>query len=256
MNLGNIFRTLEKFAVDNSPLILTSVAVAGTIGTALLSGHAAYEAREILDEVEPSMWRDANTPPTKLEKIKVVWPLFIPPAGTLALTLTAIIMANRIGTRRAAAMAAAYTLSERAFEEYRDKVVEKLGPNKERAARDELAQDRMDRNPISQNNVVLTGNGTVPCYDAYSGRYFESDMESIKKAMNDTNYRVINHDGASVNEFYDKLGLGHIEVGEEMGWNSDELLDIYFSTTMTDDQKPAISIEFRTKPIRSYFRLH
>lgn len=256
MNISQIVRQAEKFAVDNSPLILTAIGVTGVVTTALLTGKACIKATRLVDFDDAERERNDEGSLPFSGKVKLVWPHFIPPLATAALTVSAIVMSNRIGTRRAAAMAAAYSISEKAFDEYREKVVEKLGKGKERAARDELAQERMDRNPISKNAVLITGTGLVPCYDVYSGRYFESDMESLKKAMNDINYRVNNHDGASVNEFYDKIGLPHIEVGEEMGWNSDELLDIHFATTMTDDQRPAISLEFRAKPVRDYFRTH
>lgn len=256
MNISQIVRQVEKFAVDNSPLILTAIGVTGVVTTALLTGKACIKATRLVDFDDAERERNDEGSLPFSGKVKLVWPHFIPPLATAALTVTAIIMSNRIGTRRAAAMAAAYSISEKAFEEYREKVVEKLGKGKERAARDELTQERMDRNPISQNQVLITGNGPVPCYDVYSGRYFLSDMESMKKAVNDINYRVINHNGASVNEFYDKLGIPHIEVGEEMGWTTDELLEPYFTTTMTDDERPALSLEFRSKPVRHYFRTH
>lgn len=262
MKIMQIVKLVEKIAIDNSPLILTGIGVAGTLSTALLTGKATFKAAEILEEerkernqsVGFGIRNDVDFPIR--EQIRAVWPLYIPAAGTAALTITCIIVANRIGTRRAAAIAAAYTVSEKAFEEYREKIIEKLGANKERAARDELSQDRMDRNPASKNEVVITGGGDVLCYETYTGRYFRSSMEDIKKAQNDLNYRIINSTYASLNDFYDLLGLDHVSIGEEVGWSSDKLLDIYYSTTISDDQKPAISIEFRVQPVRDYFRLH
>lgn len=267
MNISQIVRQVEKFAIDNSPLILTVVAVTGTVTTAVLTGKASYRACELIRkeeerfieyDVDKAVWYDDSRGRIARlgakQKVQLVWPHFIPPLATAALTVSAIIMSNRIGTRRAAAMAAAYSISERAFEEYRDKVVEKLGPNKEKAARDEIAQDRVHNNPPSGEVIIATGD--VLCYDLYSGRYFKSDMESLKKAQNDLNYKLLNHQYASLNDFYNLLDLDNVKVGEEVGWNSDKQMEIHFSTTMSDDQKPCITIDFYVEPVRDYFRSH
>ena len=153
-------------------------------------------------------------------------------------------------------MAAAYTVSEKAFEEYREKIVEKLGANKERQARDEVAQDRVNANPVGRTEVIVTGGGNVLCYDMYTGRYFQSDMETIKQAQNNLNHHILNNVYASLNDFYDMIGLSRIKTGDEIGWNSDKLMEIYFSTTMSDDQKPCIAIDFSVEPVRNYFRTH
>lgn len=254
MNISQFVRQVEKFAIDNSPLILTAIGVTGTITTAILTGKACWKASRVVAESEAVF----GLPENRREAFKVTaretWPHFIPPLATAALTVSAIIMANRVGTRRAAAMAAAYSISERAFEEYRDKVVEKLGPNKEKAARDEIASDRIRNNPPSGEIIIATNE--VLCYDLYSGRYFKSSMESLKKAQNDLNYKLLNHQYASLNDYYNMLGLDNVKVGEEVGWNCDKQMDVHYSTTMSDDEKPCITIDFYVEPVRDYFRAH
>lgn len=257
MTIQTLASKASKFVADNSPAILTSVGVAGVVGTAVLTGRAMVKADHILQEAENESLDIDNVHLARVDKFKLVWTLYIPPVLSAGFTIVAIVGANRIGTRRAAAMAAAYSLSEKAFEEYREKVVEKFTERKEHEVRDEIAQDHVTRNPNSNREVLITNDGSVLCYDKMSGRYFESDMESIKKAQNDTNYLIMSVDGyASLNDFYDKLGLDRIPIGEEVGWNSDKMLDIYFSTIMSDNQKPCIAIDFHTMPIRNYFRTH
>lgn len=255
MTISQIATRVGKFASDNSPLILTVVGVSGTITTAVLTGKAAYKSSKVLEDERYKRRLNGEPEQTAKEKFLEVWPYFVPAVGTGAMTVTAIIMANRIGTKRAAAVAAAYSISEKAFEEYREKVIEKLGPNKERDARDELAQERVTKNPSSQQEVVIAS-GNVLCYELWAGRYFESTMEEIKKAQNDLNYMLLNNGYASLNDLYDKLGLDRTVVGEEMGWNSDKLMEIKFTTTISDDQRPCIAIDFDVQPVRNYFRVH
>lgn len=261
MNIHEIVKTAQKLAADNAPAILTAIGVTGSLTTAYLTGKASFRAAEILQEVEAQhqldnvQYKDLG-PMTVKTKAQLVWKLYVPAAATAAMTVTAIVGANRIGTRRAAAMAAAWSLSEKGFSEYKDKVVEKLGVNKDQAVRDEIAQDRVKANPVSQNQVVFTGNGDVLCMDAYSGRYFQSSMEAMKKAQNDTNYEIINNRYASLSDLYNRLGLDNTKMSDDMGWNSDKLLEMTFTTTMTDEDRPCIVMDFAVAPVRSFFRTH
>lgn len=244
---NDISKKVVKSTTDNSPAILTAIGVVGTLTTAYLTGAATLKASALVWEEH----RDYYVPPKTFAKM--TWKLYIPAATTAAVTVTAIVSANRIGNKRAAAMAAAYAISEKAFVEYKDKVTEHLGKNKEQKVRDDIQQDRIKN---STTQVLVTGDGKVLCYDKFSGRYFESSMEEIKKAQNDLNYRVLNDYYASLSDFYDLVGLDRTGVSDELGWNSDELMEIEFSVVMSDEQKPCIAIDFRVQPIRNYYRIH
>ena len=152
-------------------------------------------------------------------------------------------------------MAAAYSISEKAFSEYKEKVIEKIGENKEQKVRDEIAQDQVNRNPVSTREVIITGNGDVLCYDSITGRYFQSNVESLRKAMNDTNHQIINDMYASLNDFYNRIGLPMTPYASEVGWNADRLLELQFSTVLSEDGRPCISVSYPLSPIRDYFRL-
>lgn len=251
MTIGQIAKTVEKFTIDNSALILTGIGVAGTVATAVFSGRASYKAADYIRHLE-----DPANPFTVKEKVKLVWPLYISAIGTCTLTVTCIIFANRIDTRRAAAMAAAYTISERAFEDYREKIEEKFGAKKEQDVRDDIARDRVRENPVGKSEVIITGGGDVLCYDLYTGRYFKSDMETLRQAVNDLNETILNHQYASLNDFYNKIGLASTKTGDEVGWNADKLMRVHYATTMSDDNRPCITIDFEVAPVRNYFRAH
>lgn len=251
MTLRMMSKKAEKFVIDNSPAICTGIGVVGLVSTAVLTGQATVKAMTLYpqqldrDEVG-SDWKHFA---------KNYWKLYIPAVGTGVLSCAAIIGANRISNRRAAAVAAAYSLSEKAFAEYKDKVVNRIGANKEQQVRDELAQDRVTANPPARD-VMIVGADEVLCYDQYSGRYFQSTMENIKKAQNDTNYRILNDDYASLSDFYDLLGLRRTSSADEVGWRSDRPLELSFSTVLSEDQQPCIAIDFAVQPIRDYYKGH
>lgn len=252
MNLNLIASRAAKFAADNSSSIFTAIGVTGVITTAYLTGRAAFSAAAILEEERYSGRCGVDALDIR-EKVDLTWTLYIPAAATGAVSIASIICANRIGTRRAAAVAAAYTLSERAFTEYREKIIEKIGPKKELEARDELAQDRVRRNP-PREVIIIEGN-QVLCFDAYTGRYFNSNVETLKKAQNEVNFQINNSYYASLTDFYDKIGLPKTSISDDVGWNSDKLFNLVFSAVLSDDGKPCMSIDFSVVPIRDYSRL-
>lgn len=262
MILSKYAKLAEKIVADNSPTILTAVGVVGTVGTAILTGKATLKSTQLIRdekfnrflETPEYMPGEEDIPPLdKVGVVKLVWKEYIPPVGSGALTVACIICANRISTRRAAAMAVAYSLSEKSIKEYKEKIQEKFGLNKSQQVKDEVAQDRVRENP--NKGMVVVGPGNVLCYDEISGRYFESSMEDIKKAQNDTNYEILHSSYASLSDFYYRLGLPPTKYSEEVGWNTDHLLEISFSTVLADDQRPCLSLEYNVVPSRGYNHL-
>lgn len=257
MTLISIAKRTEKFLADNSPIVLTAIGVTGTITTAYLTGVATFKAADLILVEEDRQYRETVGEPRivldRKEMFLLVWKEYIPAAGVGVITVACIVGANRIGTRRAAAMAAAYSISEKAFTEYKEKVVEKLGDNKERAIRDEIAQDRVLANPPTGREILI-GRGDILCFDAYTGRYFMSSMEEIKKAQNDTNYEILHNNYCSLGDFYNRLGLPGTSFSEEVGWSSDHMLEVIFSTVLADDGQPCLTIQFSVDPIRGYYK--
>ena len=81
--------------------------VAGSVTTAVLSGRAGFKAAQIIADTPD----DEARPHSNWERFKQVWPQFIPAAGVGAVTITSIIMSNRLSSREAAALGVAYGLS-------------------------------------------------------------------------------------------------------------------------------------------------
>lgn len=245
--MKTILKSAETFVVNNSPGILTGLGVAGTVSAAVLAAKGGFKASKWLEETDPNQMNDLK------ENVKQTWKFYIPAAAVGTVTIAAIIGANQIGSRRAAAFAAAFKLSEQLSEDYKKKVVETLGLQKEEKLRGDLAHDKMTKNPPPQGMIVVAGSNVL-MYDELSGRYFEGQVENVKKAVNEINHRVLNYYCASLTEFYDKIGLTATAYSDSTGWNTDELLEVQFSATMLDDDRPAIMIGYNHEPIKGYDR--
>jgi hypothetical protein len=248
ISIPKLAKSAEKFVIDNSPAILSAIGVAGTITTAALAARSGFQASAVLAETPEAG--------TIQDKFIVTWQLYIPPVLSGLGTVAAVIAANQVSSRRAAALAAAYSLTEKAYAEYKDKVVHEVGEKKETAIRDAIAQDRVNATPVGRSDLIVTGGGEVLCFEMYTGRYFRSSMEAIKKAQNEVNYDVLNNYYASLSDFYTLIGLPHTKVSDEVGWNSDSLMEIIFSTTMGENDQPCIAIDYQVEPIRNYHRVH
>lgn len=254
MNLGTYVKQLEKIVIDNSPTILTGIATTGVVTSAILAARGAFKAAEVL-KLDEDLHLLLDERHTLKEQFNLTWKCYIPAAGVLVFTVAAIIGANQIGHRRAAGLAAAYTVSERAFSEYREKVVEKMGEKKEKEARDEVVGDRMARNPLSDKTIVV-GDGEVMCYDAFTDRYFRSSVEHLRAAQNTINHMINTVSYASLGDFYREVGIPATSGAEEVGWNSDRLMELQISTHMSPEGKPCVSTDFDVKPVRDYYRFH
>lgn len=244
MQIQELITTATRFVKANSQLILTGFAVAGVATTAVLTARATVEAYVEYSN-ESSMFSD---PFTKREVVKLVWRHYIAPVGVGLATVGCIIGAQAVGQRRQAMLVSAYSLAQKGFEEYQAKVVEVVGEKKESSVRDAVAQDRIAENPVSQNLVIVTGNGDTLVYDSLSGRYFKSDVESLRKAQNDANAELFNDTMLTLNRYYSLIGLGTIDLGEEMGWLPEEPLDINFSARLTEENKPCLVLDHRVPP--------
>lgn len=256
MTIKTILRTAEKFALDKSPGILTGLGVAGTVTSVLLTGRAAFRVgMDASTQFHDGILEGEEPKDELLESkhlVKTYWKDFIPGAAVGAAAVVAIIAANQIGSRRTAAITAAFKLSEQLSQEYKDRVVKTLGLQKEEKMRSELAADKMNSNPPSAGMIIVAGSDVL-FLDELSGRYFHSQVETVRAAVNAINHKVNNYFHASLTDFYDLIGLEGTKFSGSVGWNTDELLDVQFTPTIHDD-KPAILLGYNHGPIIGYDR--
>ena len=255
--IGIFAKSASRLLKDNSPTILTGLGVSGLLATVILAVRATPEATRRIQRLSNDMEEEyqAGGPEPLLIRnrdiVKINWDLYIPAAIVGGTTALCIIGANNISGRRNAALISLYTLTERAYGEYREKVVHTLGENKEARIRDSIAQDQVT---AAGPSVTVIGAGNVPCFDTFTGRYFESTVETIRKAENDINRQCINDMYASQNDFYRLLGLPSVAVGEEVGWTTENVLEIQFSAVL-DEGKPVMALEYRKQPKIGFHRV-
>ena len=266
----SMFKSMQKSITKHSPEILTGIGIAGMVTTTVLAVKATPKALQLIEDEKNRQnyekckeARDNGYEACEhidrlpvVDMIKVAWKPYIPAAVTCVASVACLIGASSVSLRRNAALATAYKLSETALTEYRDSVVETIGEKKEQAVRDKVAEKQIQKNPVTKNEVIVTGTGETLCFDPLSGRYFKSDIERIKRAENEINKHML-HDitgYASLNEFYDEIGLAHTDLGDYMGWNTENLVDLDISSHVSDNGQPSIVLVYINKPVYEYDR--
>jgi hypothetical protein len=254
-NLSQLTKGAKALIIKNTPEILTGIGIVGMITTAVMAVRATPKALTLIAEKE----YDENTgdvvPLTKIEKVKTAWICYIPAGITCCLSAACLIGASSVNARRNAALATAYAITESALKEYQEKVVETIGEKKEQSIRDSIAKDRIDRHPVVDREVYILPKGSTLCYDVLADKYFESDINLIRKAENTLNKQLRNEDYVCVNDFYYEIGLPNTKKGDLLGWNSsDGDIEFRFSSQLTEDERPCLVIDYYVAPQYDYMK--
>lgn len=250
-NLANAAKNLKGMLTKHSPEILTGVGIAGMVTTTILAVKATPKAVKILES-----HKEENEKITPVDAIKLTWKGYIPAIVTGSVSIACLIGASSANLKRNAALATAYKLSETALSEYKESVVEAIGEKKEKHVQEKVAEKQVKKNPVSDKEIVITGDGKSLCYDPLSDRYFMSSMDILQKAENKLNKEMIQsvYGYASINDFYEEIGLPRTEVGNLLGWNSEHTIELHVTATPTEDGRPALVVGHYNRPIYNYDR--
>ena len=254
MNKSGLKRTIksaERVLTKYSPGILTGIGITGMIGATFMAVKATPKALYLIETKKEEAEVEELT---SVETIKTCWKCYIPAALTTVVSAACLIGASTVSAKRNAALATAYSISEAALREYQEKVVEVIGEKKEKAVRDAVAKDQIERDPVTKSEVVIIdSNSNTLCYEPLSGRYFKSTIDKIKKAEIKLDRQMIQEMYVSLNDFYWEIGLEGTDRGDKMGWNlSKGYMDLSFSSQLADDGTPCAVIVYGIPPVYDY----
>lgn len=243
-----MLKTIKPLMVKHEPEILMSMGLVGLVSSIFLAANATAKATKVVEE---ERYRLNKEKLTKTEIIKAVWKLYIPTAVLTVVSVPCVIAGNRVSSKRNAALAAAYTLSETALEEYQNKTKEIVGEKKEKEIRDSVSQDKVNKD-YKPSSVLLTNGGDSLFKDELSGRYFKSSWNAIQKAANELNQKAIaGSDITTVNDWFEALGLEPIDGMDHLGWRVYDgrgLIQIELGSCLTPDNIPCGCIQYTNQP--------
>lgn len=190
------------------------------MATAVVAVKDTPKAMQIIERAKEEKGEDLTT----VEKIKVAGPAYIPAIAIGVSTLVCIFGANALSKRSQASLVSAYALLDNSYKEYKKKVEELYGEGADARVKGEVARDKYNETDVPREDEKQL------FYDYFSERYFESTMEEVLKAEYELNRELHTKDYAYLNEFYDLLGLDHIQSGWDLGWSMGASLTHYWKT--------------------------
>ena len=182
----------------NAPQILSGLGIAFGIGAIGFTAKGTVKAVEIVKEKEAEKGEKL----TKAEIVKATWKNYIPAASCGVASATCVIASTNISMRRLATMTAAYAMSENSLKEYKEKALEILGDKKEEKVRSSINQNYIEKHPPYNAIVENAKGGSTLCLDKFGGRYFYSDADTIRRAINDLNHMLNMDYHVALNDFY------------------------------------------------------
>lgn len=252
----NLIKTWKDYYDKNKKSVLTGVALGGVIANSYLWYSAGLKIDKILTRKDEEMKLvqngDKEAERTVLmETVKEIIPKMILPLSSTILTGSAIIFANRAAVKELAVLSTAYAMTQNNLTDIKNKTQEMFGVKKARDVEDQVTKDRYLKEPIKESFELRSGN--VPCKDLYTGRTFQSNASKIQHAIDQIAIDLIQENWVSLNDFYDKIGLDQVKLGDDLGWDIRDTMSgripIHFTSLLTEYNEPCLVVEFDVRPI-------
>lgn len=247
----------KAFIQRNSATVLAIAGAVGVVATVITTTRAAPKALRLLKEAEELEKHEL----TIWQKMQVAIPVYIPVILTGSATIFCILSSNILNKASQASLMSAYAVLDQSFKDYKRKLKELYGEETHERVMESLAIEQVDAPRITAvcmcDVIDLSGDPSL-CgpellfYDALSKRFFNSTLESVLSAEYHTNRNYILAGRQVVNEWYDFLGLMHVENGNDMGWvpmdEGEFWIDFNHKKASLEDGTPFWIIEIMQTP--------
>jgi hypothetical protein len=231
-------------AKKNSPHIFFGLGLAGTITSTVLACRATLKLEELLEEVKQDFEavKALHENPTSStynpqdyhkdlcyvygKSIAKVLKLY-GPSIIIGVASVASLTGSHIQlTRRNAALTFTLAAVSKAYEEYRARVIEEVGEDREREIYHNIHEEEVEING-KKELVKVAGNSYSPYarfFDEFSihwKRDPETNRMFLKHQENYANHLLVARGHVLLNDVYDALGFERTRAGAVVGWVKD-----------------------------------
>ena len=180
-------KSSSRFLKKNGGTILAVAASVGVIATAIETGRATTKAKHLLavDEALRTYNEDeqgiVEEPPTKKEIVQTCWKAYVPAVILGGSTIACILGSNALNKKQIASLTAGYMVLGKAYQEYRQKVIENFGIEKEAEIHDQIKEEKLPevREKMEEEKLL--------CYEPISKRYFHATEIELTDAFYNAN---------------------------------------------------------------------
>lgn len=160
------------FLKKHGSTILSCMGIVGVAATTILAIKATPKAICLLEEAEDKKGEELS----KIEKIKIAAPVYIPTIATGLSTIACIASANFLNKKHQANLASAYALINASYNNYRRKVNELYGEDADSKIIEKMAED--EYNCKCEDEFELE-DGKQLFFDYKALSYFESTFGEV-----------------------------------------------------------------------------
>lgn len=215
----------KAFFDKNGSHIATYAGIVFMVATVAEAVRSTYKASAKIKKVKEEQKLDKM--PFK-DVFKLVWKNYIPTASGLVISTTLLILGDRLGEKKRAALMAAYSLSETAFKEFRDTTKELTSEETVKKIEDKINSNKIEKVSAPIDASYINGAEQVIVEPITNQKFFGTWNLVLSIANKLNKACVLEGYGRTIafNDFLYELKLKNSDIGEDIGWTVDNLIDI------------------------------
>ena len=257
-NLTRSFHKAGLIVKKHSPEILAVAGTIGTVATVVAACKATTKldgilekSKEDIDKIHyatehPEELEEEYTPEDSKKDLTIVYAqtglklvkLYGPAVLLGTASLAALLGSNQILRKRNAGLIAAYTVVDKGFKEYRERVVERFGKELDRELRYNIKAKEVTETIINEDGSETTETKTVKvadisktasdyrkCFDETCMNWTrdrEYNYMFLNRMQDYFNERLQSVGHVFLNEVYKELGFQRTPEGQHVGWIYDK----------------------------------
>lgn len=246
----------------HSPEILLAAGIVGGIASAVIACKATTKVNDILSDtkeqietihaaldepetlgkgVKEALEKDGYCEEDSKKDLAIVYAqtglklfkLYAPAIGLGVVSIAGILYSHNIMSKRAAGLAAAYAAVDKAFKDYRSRVVDRFGEELDKELRYNIKTKEIEETITNEDGTTETIKKTVKeidpsaigdyskFFDEYSTQWSkdpEYNLMFLKQTQNWANEVLRSRKYIFLNEIYEALGIPQTRAGSQVGW--------------------------------------
>lgn len=263
IDIKGLIGSFVKAAEPKMPEILGGAAIGFGVAAVIAAIKKTYDYQEDIKEAKKKKaYTDLDGDIkegelTKKEVALIAVKRYYPVGILLILDSACVIWSLKINRERVSSLLAACAVSNAALKDYKDAAKEVLGEKKRQEIQSAIDDKKIAANPVENTKVVNElSEKRVLFFDPMSSRYFRSDVETVRKALNDLNAAFLYEPYITLNDWYDMLDIPRTKLGDDVGWNGvNGLVDIGpDDARIASNGEPCIALVYHTEPTYDYER--
>lgn len=254
MSFKSVVNSIILKGKKHSPEILIGAGVVGVIGSLVMTIKATRKVDPVIEKhkkavdkiheiVEDAEDKEEIKEVVRKETTKVYFKtglefakLYAPAVGLCALSLTGIIASNHILNKRNASLVAAYSVLEKSYKEYRNRVVDRFGEETDyrllhgvkTVTTEETIVDSKGKEKIKKTETEVAdkdASGYLKYFTRKNPNWDENEdfilsfLNARQSMLNDT---LKSKGWISLNDVYDALDFEKTKAGMVVGWVYDK----------------------------------